>query len=423
MEPDPTITDDRNGLNRKTSDVQLQYNNHNNPLVDPFDKRNPFENASVKTYSHNANIIPPYVLDKLSQVHYKEQLVNSNTNNVSSEASNIVHSDTVSPLIKSTVRHSRASSNSDDDKQYQSFANDAFIKSMGNNWHNFLHTVQQPNTYTPDMMAYDQKFNADWDLNGTWGGEERLKNALLGSPLSGDEDSSDTYERKSWFSRMFSKTSNSKTQQKSSKLNSELHEPRVRSKAGYWMSDEKRADWKPTIKRIFMQNPLIPLFLRVLIIICSALSLALACSIFVLSRNRQNPVQQQPSTIMAIIVECFAVAYVSYISYDEYHGKPLGLRDPVEKMQLILLDLLFIIFSSANISLTYNTLYDPEWVCKEFDNSATTTRLYPTIGSICRRQRALSSFLFLALCLWVITFTISILRVVDKVTSANPRSD
>ncbi|CAK7895480.1 regulator of phospholipase D Srf1p [[Candida] anglica] len=382
--------------------AKSSHSSSRSPFEDPYD-------TMVKTYSHRPNIVPPYVLDKLSQVHYRDQLNNSNVNNP--------ESDQISTHHRSV--HSKKSHNNDE--EYQSFANDPFIKSLDNNWHNFLATVRQPTAYTSDMVAYDNKFNSDWNLEGGWGGEDRLKHALLGTSSS-DDGTYDKEEKSGWW------PFKNRNRGPSAGLNLELNEPspRVRSKAGYWMSGEKRADLKPTLKRIFLQNPLIPLFLRILTIIFSTLALALAGSIFVLSSHEYDDTKivQQPSTIMAICVQCFAIIYVVYIAYDEYHGKPLGLRDPVEKMKLIMLDLLFIIFSSANLSLAFNTLYDHEWVCMNDNNPdlATIGIFYPTVGSICRRQRALSAFLFIALCLWVVTFTISIVRVVDRV-STTPRSD
>ncbi|ODV69421.1 hypothetical protein HYPBUDRAFT_151191 [Hyphopichia burtonii NRRL Y-1933] len=311
---------------------------------------------------------------------------------------------------------------SDEDQQYLSFANDAFIKSLGNaKWQNFLSTIQQPTAYTSDLVKFDESFNnKEKLLNESWGGDDRLKLALLGSPSS-DEDTYVGDENGSVFTKIFGKKSN----KKNSKFDTD--HPKVRSRAGYWMSDEKRKDVLPTLKRLFVQNPLVPLFLRILIIIFSACALALACTIFVFSKRKYDDqvIEQQPSTIMAIVVQCCAIAYVIYISYDEYSGKPLGLRDPLGKMKLIMLDLLFIIFSSANLSLTFNTLYDDEWVC-EVDNTPDLNSIgiyYPTVNSICRRQRALASFLFLVLCLWVLTFTISIIRVVDRVSTSSPRSD
>lgn len=390
----------------------------------------PFDNANVRVYSHKANIVPPYVLDRLTEAHYKDQLDNTNVNNNQSDInpstkkkSAQADSQQIPQPPHTPVSVNRQSlAQSDEDQQYLSFANDAFIKSLGNaKWQNFLSTIQQPTAYTSDLVKFDESFNnKEKLLNESWGGDDRLKLALLGSPSS-DEDTYVGDENGSVFTKIFGKKSN----KKNSKFDTD--HPKVRSRAGYWMSDEKRKDVLPTLKRLFVQNPLVPLFLRILIIIFSACALALACTIFVFSKRKYDDqvIEQQPSTIMAIVVQCCAIAYVIYISYDEYSGKPLGLRDPLGKMKLIMLDLLFIIFSSANLSLTFNTLYDDEWVC-EVDNTPDLNSIgiyYPTVNSICRRQRALASFLFLVLCLWVLTFTISIIRVVDRVSTSSPRSD
>lgn len=360
-----------------------------------------FENVKVKSYSHKPNIIPPYVLDTLTQAHYKQQLDNSNVN---------AQQTNTNPSIRTSQ------SKVDDEEQYASFSNDPFVKSMGNNWNNLLRSVEQRTAYAPGRMKFDDDFNGDWKLDGPWGGEDRLKTALLGQS-STEEDSymSEELGCLGFFRR-------NKTVSK----NMDHDHPKVRSKAGYWMSDEKRKDVAPLLKRIFVQNPLFPLLLRILVICFSACALALACSIFVLSKHKYNgkSVDQQPSTIMAIVVQCCAIVYLIYIAYDEYSGKPLGLRNPLGKMKLIMLDLLFIIFSSANLSLAFNTLYDGEWVCAEDDTPALKSLgiFTPIVSSICRRQRALAALLFLILCLWVLTFTISIVRVVDRV-SVSPRND
>lgn len=391
------------GLHHQSSSSALpsQYlvNEHTHLSV----ASNPFEHSQVKVYSHRANIVPPYVLDKLSQAHYKEQLDNSNVNNNQSDPTHDVK------------RHAV-----DDENEYLSFLNDPFIKSLGDNkWHNFLSTIQQPTAYTSDKVNYDSSYMDTEKLNGSWGGDDRLKLALLGSPSSDD----DTYvnEKRSLFSRVIGRRSVNK------KIKDENNNVKVRSKAGYWMSDEKRADLVPTLKRIFVQNPLVPLLLRILIIIFSVVALSLAVSIFIFSRRKYDDtkIEQQPSSIMAIVVQSFAIVYVIYIAYDEYSGKPLGLRDPLGKMKLIMLDLLFIIFSAANLSLAMNTLFDDEWVCQD-DNTPDLQNIgifYPTVHSICRRQRALASFLFLVLCLWLLTFTISIVRVVERVSVGSARSD
>lgn len=367
----------------------------------------PFGSANVETYSHKPNIVPPYVLDKLLEAHYKEQLNNSNVN--------MGQLDT-SAALKSA--HSRK-----EEDQYASFANDPFVKLLDSNWHSFLATIKQPTAYTANLLKHDRDFGLLAPLDGRWGGDDRLKLALLGVHSSDDETYVD--DQNGVFSRFFGLLCGFLAQQARNPRDPDA--PRVRSKAGYWMSDEKRADVMPTLKRIFVQNPLVPLFLRVLIIIFSTAALALACTIYVYLNRRYEgyTIEQQPSTTMAIVVQCCAVVYVAYIAYDEYSGKPLGLRNPLGKMKLIMLDLLFIIFLLANLLLTFNTLYDDEWVCQD-DNTPLRQQagiFYPAVGSICRRQQALASFLFLVLCLWVITFTISIVRVVDRVSVGSPTRD
>lgn len=196
-------------------------------------------------------------------------------------------------------------------------------------------------------------------------------------------------------------------------------EPYPRSSARYFVSEESREVWKPRLNFILLNNPYVPLTLRAIIFILSVAALGLAGSIFVRSMHTHPaPLTQQPSTIMAIVVQSTALVYLVYITYDEYSGKPIGLREPKAKMRLIMLDLLFIIFSSANLSLTFNTLYDVTWTCHvghDTDEFAQIGLTVPYNYPICARQRGLASFLFMVLVMWVATFTISIFRLVERV--------
>lgn len=380
---------------------------------------NPFETTKVKAYNHRPNFVPPYVLDALSQVHYKDQLNNQNTNSNQQD----VHipnelrgqGETLASGHIQTQTNGQTNPDHSDqpkDDEYLTFANDPFVKSMGNDWHKFTSSIKQPTTYHKNLINFDKDTVFENKLDGSWGGEERLKFALLGSPSS-DEDTYVNEGGMGLFLALFKRPKKDR-----SKLAENA--PKVRSKAGYWMSDEKRADLLPSLKRIFVINPLVPLALRICIIFFSGCALGLASTIYEFSDREYQGVKitQQPSTIMAIVVQCCAIVYVCYISYDEYSGKPLGLRDPLGKMKLIMLDLLFIIFSSANLSLTFNTLYDDQWVCQDGTDSGShrSDDFVPTVSSICERQRALTAFLFLVLSLWVLTFTISIIRVVDRVS-------
>ncbi len=105
---------------------------------------------------------------------------------------------------------------------------------------------------------------------------------------------------------------------------------------------------------------------------------------------------------MAIVVDIVAIPYILWITWDEYTGKPLGLRSPKAKIRLVLLDQLFIIFESANISLAFAALTDSEGSCKAGQNGSNDI--------ICGRVKALCAFLMVAIIAWSLTFSVSIFR-------------
>jgi hypothetical protein len=107
---------------------------------------------------------------------------------------------------------------------------------------------------------------------------------------------------------------------------------------------------------------------------------------------------------MAIVVDVVAIPYIVYFTWDEYTGKPLGLRSPKAKIRLVLLDLFFIIFESANISLAFATLTDEKGTCRAGPT--------PRNAVICVRVKALCGILMVALIAWTLTFSISIFRYV-----------
>ena len=142
---------------------------------------------------------------------------------------------------------------------------------------------------------------------------------------------------------------------------------------------------------------MIPLVLRSIVWTFSVVALALGSSIRHLTDHQKA--HNTPSTDMAIIVDAVALVYLLYITYDEYTGKPLGLRSAIAKMRLIFLDLFFIVFDSANLSLAM-----------EASRSGDQRSTCPFNENICDRQKALASVLLIALVAWLLTFSISVLR-------------
>jgi len=88
---------------------------------------------------------------------------------------------------------------------------------------------------------------------------------------------------------------------------------------------------------MLLNSPMVPLTFRSIIWSLSLVALALAGNIFHMSMA--YGVEQKASTIMAIVVDALALVYLIYITYDEYSGKPLGLRSPTVKIRLSMLGL------------------------------------------------------------------------------------
>lgn len=167
----------------------------------------------------------------------------------------------------------------------------------------------------------------------------------------------------------------------------------------------KRKTWYKRIQQTILRNPMIPLVFRMTVLTFSAVALALGGSIH--SESEIYPFRQGPSALMAIIVDAVALVYILYITYDEYTGKPLGLRPAKAKLKVILLDLVFIVFQSANLSLAFSTLTDPDEACKPGQSGGLSDA---TNAGLCSKQKALASVLLIALIAWLNTFCVSVLR-------------
>lgn len=166
----------------------------------------------------------------------------------------------------------------------------------------------------------------------------------------------------------------------------------------------KRNVWYKTIQHTILRSPLVPLVIRLVVWNFSLIAMALGASIHQLNgKIASEDFDGTPSSLMAIIVDSVALVYLVYITYDEYTGKPLGLRPAKAKLRLIFLDLFFIVFVSANLSLSCNALSD----CQREAGNDKDSQVVP---SICARQKALASVLLIELIAWLLTFAISVLR-------------
>jgi len=170
--------------------------------------------------------------------------------------------------------------------------------------------------------------------------------------------------------------------------------------SGLLHSKKKRRSLLKRWQNIILMHPLVPLIFRLIVLTTSVIALGLSGSVHYLSNKYRYP--QNPSTTMAVVVDVVAIPYILYITWDEYTGKPLGLRSPKAKIRLVLLDLFFIIFESANLALAFGALTDQDGSCAVGNNGRNS--------GICVRVKALCAILMIALIAWSLTFAVSIFR-------------
>ena len=193
---------------------------------------------------------------------------------------------------------------------------------------------------------------------------------------------------------------------------------------------KKRQAWYTRAQFTILRNPFIPLAFRLTVIIFAITAIGLGVTIFRETGRIQHCLQQNPNTrttecrekvgdgpvtyyrdpsaLMAIIVDVVSVMYSGYITYDEYFSKPLGLRPARAKIRLVLLDLFFIVFQAANLSLSFESLTVDEGACQVGDTETTEVRF----ARVCSRQESLSGVLLVSLVAWLLTFSVSVLRYV-----------
>ena len=155
----------------------------------------------------------------------------------------------------------------------------------------------------------------------------------------------------------------------------------------------KRHNW-------FFVNPLPQLIFRLLVLGSTISSLAIATTLYRTHwwYTASNPWEtaQRGQVILAMSVDSLSVPYVFYMTFDDVFGAPLGLRRPIIKVSLTLLDLFFIILKAASASLAFQAL----------ETSSEELNL--------NLVRALAACILTGLVFWVANFTISLLRIIER---------
>ncbi|OTB03739.1 hypothetical protein M426DRAFT_172080 [Hypoxylon sp. CI-4A] len=178
----------------------------------------------------------------------------------------------------------------------------------------------------------------------------------------------------------------------------------------------KRKSRKETLIMRFwnfvLRHPIAPLIFRLVVLITSIAALAVASNIFKRDKNPAIPTDSTPETsqaIVAIVVDAVAIPYILYMTWDEYTGKPLGLRAPAQKVSLTLLDLIFIVLKSTSTALAFEAL-----VYHSGDGLSTDARWAAMEKVSLHLARGLAALTLVGLIAWILNFTINVFRLAEK---------
>ncbi|KAK7748812.1 hypothetical protein SLS53_000836 [Cytospora paraplurivora] len=183
----------------------------------------------------------------------------------------------------------------------------------------------------------------------------------------------------------------------------DVSSPRIPDVTEERMKRSRRKALHERMWRLLLNHPLVPALLRLFVLVTSIVSLALSGNLWhvyggsVLSVDGEIGPTLRSQWIVAIVVDCIVTPYVVYMTWDEYHGPQLGLRSPMQKVSLTLLDLFFIIFKSASATLAFDSLYG---------------RKSPREQKI--KMEVLASFLLLGLIGWILNFIVNVFRLVQR---------
>ncbi|KAI1345039.1 hypothetical protein F5Y15DRAFT_364612 [Xylariaceae sp. FL0016] len=166
------------------------------------------------------------------------------------------------------------------------------------------------------------------------------------------------------------------------------------------------------LSNFVLRHPIAPLIFRLVVLITTVAALAVAGNIFQRGRDPNLPSNNTAETsqaLVAIVIDVIAIPYILYMTWDEYTGKPLGLRAPAQKVSLTLLDLVFIVLKSASTALAFEAL-----VYHSGDGSAEDVSAAEQEQRSLHLARGLASLMIVGLIAWVLNFTISVFRLAEK---------
>ncbi|KAI1811542.1 hypothetical protein GGS20DRAFT_562547 [Poronia punctata] len=178
------------------------------------------------------------------------------------------------------------------------------------------------------------------------------------------------------------------------------------------LNKSQNSAWFMRLGNFILRHPIAPLIFRLIVLITTISALALTTVIYRREKDPHAIAGTRPETsqaIVAIVIDSVAIPYILYMTWDEYTGKPLGLRAPAQKISLTLLDLVFIVLKSASTALAFEAL-----VYHSGDGQAQDPNARAQEWESLDLARGLAALTLVGLLAWIVNFTISVFRLAEK---------
>ncbi|KAE8223137.1 hypothetical protein CF319_g3778 [Tilletia indica] len=177
-------------------------------------------------------------------------------------------------------------------------------------------------------------------------------------------------------------------------------------------------------RQFLLLNPFAPFAFRMINMSFTTATLAVAIRIHETLRSIGDSSLVGSSPILGIIFAPLTLAHVFTQIYMEYFGKPIGLWSVRSKLFYTLIELVFVCFWSAELSLAFDNLTTSPLECccgasKLFraEEAAEAINQNPErVGYVCRLQSTLAGLSFVSLLAYLIVLSVSLFRIFERLS-------
>lgn len=260
--------------------------------------------------------------------------------------------------------------------------------------------IQQP---APTVLSVNQAHTPGW--NSPW---QPFEGGLFGGPGTTTRSSGDMDEKHRGRARGASVSRKRRRQNRSGGVSPAVLSSRARRMA--------------KLEQFVLVSPWAPLVFRIANTAVSACTLALAARLLVLQGDADADGVVGMSPLLAVVFAPLTLVHVFVNMYLELFGRPIGIWRMGPKMAHTLLELVFICMWSATLSLSFDDLFTSSLACTaytpyaKYNERSGELDIDPERQDImCRYQRALVSFVFVSVLLYVAVLVVSLFRIFHKV--------